>query len=551
MNRKSPAMLILLGFALAAILAGMIGPVSASNPKSAYYSDSTSHVFWFIHTSDLHIGARGTQDTANLTWLVSQAKNVIAPDFIIVTGDLTDSTDGNLFGYPNGPYQSEWDQYTNIVDVRVTPEDYFDLPGNHDEYNDGDFNYYLSNSVQGRRTGNTQLSFTRTPGFGKYHFVGINTADNSGDPFSIFGPYYGDYAGLDAEELSFIGAELAANSDSDLTLVFGHHPLAPTGNPEDTYVNYGLDQFLGLMDFYSSVSYGYGHTHAFSEAFFGPGLTQPGFFYLNVASLGKSSSNQYSVFAIDCNGISSTTRTVGSWPVVLITAPVDRYYGNVTSPYGYDVQASSSSPIRALAFDPDGITRMDYRIDGSSTWYPMTNVPANPKLWSAGWSSSALAQGDHTIEVRATNGKGVTSSNTITARVLQSSPPLPPQVHIDSLATGKYVKQNKTTTFVFGSDFYQGDTVVIRAQVMIGTTPVTGASVTLSITGPEMVNLTTGASNSQGIAEAKWATKAPARRSTGTAIGSYTATVTGVTASGYTWDHATTTPQATFTIKSR
>ncbi len=550
MNRKTHAMLILLGFALAAVLACMTGPVSASNPKSAYYSDSTSNIFWFIHTSDLHIGASGTQDTSNLTWLVTQAKSVIAPNFIIVTGDLTDSTNGNFLGYPNGPYQSEWDLYKSIVDGRVTPDEYYDLPGNHEEYNDGDFSYYLSNSVQGRDTHRTQLSFTRTFSFGKYHFVGINTADNTGLPFSLFGPYYGDHAGLDVNELSFISTELAANLDSDLTLVFGHHPLAPTGNSQDTYVYYGLDGFLSLMDFYYCASYGYGHTHAFSEAFFNPALTKPGFFYLNVASLGKSSSNQYSVFAIDCNGISSTTRAVGNWPVVLITAPVDRYYGNVTSPYGYDVPASSSSPIRALAFDPNGISRMDYRIDSSSTWYPMTNVAANPKLWSAAWDSSAVAQGDHTIEVRATNGTGGTSSNTITTRVLQSQPPQP-QDRIDSLTTGKYVKQNKTTTFVPGTTFYQGDTVVLRAQVMTGTTPLAGATVTLSITGPEILNLTTGASNSQGIAEAKWATKAPARRSTGTTKGNYTAIVTGVTASGYAWDHVTTKAQATFFITSR
>jgi hypothetical protein len=309
-----------------------------------------------------------------------------------------------------------------------------------------------------------------------------------------------------------------------------------------------LSDFLGLMDTYYCASYGYGHTHAFSEAFFDPGLTKPGFFYLNVASLGKSSSNQYSVFAIDCNGISSTTRTVGNWPVVLITAPVDRYYGNVTNPYGYDVQASNSSPVRALAFDPGGISRMDYRIDGSETWYPMTNVAGNLKLWSAGWNSSAMAQGDHTIEVRATSKTGATSSNTITTRVLQSQPPPQLQAHVGSLITGKYLTK-RATSFTSVSAFYQGDTVVFRGQVMTGTTPLAGAVVTLSITGPETLSLTTATSSSQGIAEAKWATKAPAKRSAGTKAGTYTATVTGVTASGYTWDGVTT--KAAFTINAR
>ncbi len=530
MNRKSPIVLMLLGLAAVSVLAFIIAPVSASNPEGVYYTDTTGDIIWFIHTSDLHIGQSGTQDTDNLAWLVNQAKQVIAPSFIIVTGDLTDSTNGNFLGIPNGPYQAEWDQYKSILRGLVTSDDYYDLPGNHEQYNDGDFSYYRANSVQAK----TQVSFTKlTPAGRKYHFLGINTADNTGSSFSLLPPY-GDHAGLDAAELSFISSELAANSDAALTMVFGHHPLGPTGDSQDTYVYYGLDNFLRLMDSHFCASYGYGHTHEFSEAFFNPGLERPGFFYLNVASLGKSSMNQYSVFAIDCNGISSTTRTVKSWPVVLITAPVDRYYGNVTNPYGYDVEASTSSPIRALAFDPGGISRMDYRIDGSSTWYPMTNISTEPKLWSAAWDSSGLAQGDHTIEVRAISVTGAASSNIITTRVIQNQPQ--PQAGVDNLATGKYATQKKTTSFTRTSLFNQGDTVIIRARVVAGTTLVAGATVSLSISGPTTQNLVTAVSSSQGIAEAKWVTKAPSRRSLGTPTGIYDATVTGVTAAGYVWD---------------
>ena len=93
--------------------------------------------------------------------------------------------------------------------------------------------------------------------------------------------------------------------------------------------------------------------------------------------------------------------------------------------------------------------------------------------------------------------------------------------------------------------------MVFRAQVMTGATPLAGATVALSITGPEMQSLTTAASSSQGIAEAKWATKAPAKRSTGTKSGTYTVTVTNVTAPGYTWDGVTSSAQATFIINAR
>ena len=101
--------------------------------------------------SDLHIGQRGTTDSTRLQWLVTTARNVIKPSFIVATGDLTDSTNGNLFGIPNGPYQAEWDQYKAILTARMPGPDFFyDLPGNHDAYSDPDFAYYLANSVQGR-----------------------------------------------------------------------------------------------------------------------------------------------------------------------------------------------------------------------------------------------------------------------------------------------------------------------------------------------------------------------------------------------------------------
>jgi len=47
--------------------------------------------------------------------------------------------------------------------------------------------------------------------------------------------------------------------------------------------------------------------------------------------LGKSSENQYSLTAIDCNGISSITETVETWPVVLITTPMDKYLGGTVT----------------------------------------------------------------------------------------------------------------------------------------------------------------------------------------------------------------------------
>ena len=533
---------VLSGLFLLILMVSFSSPGTAGDPQSAYYGAENDHLFWFIQTSDTHIGARGTTDHNNLNWLVTQARTIIEPSFILVTGDLTDSTNGNFLGLPDGPHQEEWNEYKSIIDsAGITQDDYYDVPGNHDAYSDRYFDYYRANSVQGRAKGNTQLSFVKDFDFGKYHFLGVNTADNTGNAFSISWPY-GDYAGLDDSELFFIGNEMSLHSDSKLTLVFGHHPLFDTGNSQDTYVYYGLPQFLSFMDQYYSALYGYGHTHAFSEAFFIPdGSAHEGFFYFNVNSLGKSSSNQYTIMAIDCNGLSSKTRTIGTWPAVLITAPVDANLGG-GNPYAYSVPAAASNPIRSLVFDSNNVSSVQYRIDGGTLWFDMSQVPENQHLWQAMWDASSLVQGQHTLEVRASSASG-TSNDTITVNVQQSSQLL--QSAASFVDVGKYVttgsKRNKVTTFTSSTVFSQGDQVVFRLAVKDNNSlPISGATVQLSIAGSgSPVTLTSAASNAAGVVETVWATSAPNKRGVGgTPDDSYSATVTGVTAAGYTWNRA-------------
>ncbi len=402
-----------------ALLALTAGASSAGNPHAAYYAADNDKILWFILITDLHIGTRGSQDANNLTWVVTAGKDVVNPEFIVATGDLTDSTAGNIFGYPNGPYQSEWNEYKAILAGRVDATNFYDIPGNHDAYSDQSFAYYRANSIQGRATGNTQMSWVRQFPFGKYHFLGVNTADNSGDPFSISWPW-GDYAGLDTNELAYIQGELDLHSDADLTLVFGHHPVTDTGGSTDTWLYYGAETFIGLLDQYGASSYDYGHTHGYSEVLFtGDAYTGhmagDGVAYLNVASLGKSSDNHFSVIAIDCNGLSTKTQAIASWPLVLITAPVNHDLGGVPNPQAYHVPVAPNNPIRALVFDSGTISQVRYRIDGAAPWHPMQPVAGNPRLWEATWDNSGMTGGTHTIQVEAA-GSSV-RSDTITVYV--------------------------------------------------------------------------------------------------------------------------------------
>ena len=131
----------------------------AGEPYSAYYHWSGSRLFWFMVISDSHIGTSGSQDTTYLTWAVTEARSTIDPLFIVNCGDLTDSTNGGVI--PNGPYTAEWQSYRNLLTATgIDASFYYDIPGNHDHYNDEIFAFYRNYSIQGAATGATQHSWT-------------------------------------------------------------------------------------------------------------------------------------------------------------------------------------------------------------------------------------------------------------------------------------------------------------------------------------------------------------------------------------------------------
>ena len=374
----------------------------AGDPHSAFYSPDNDRVFWFIHISDPHMGTSGSQDSDNLEWIVNEGRDVINPAFIVNSGDLTDSTGGGSI--PNGgPYIAEWIEYSTILsDAGINADFYYDIPGNHDHYNDQYFTYYMANSIQGSATGQTQISWRSDFTFGKYHFIGTCTAGNDGAPFSLSPPNFGDNAGLDENELAYIQTKLENNTDADLTIIFGHHPILPTGDSTETSLTYGAEEFVDLMEEFGVSMYAFGHTHRYEEGFLS-GDTSDGIFYLNVAALGKSDEKQYNVTAIDCNGISTVAMNVETWPVVLITAPVDRNLGTDDSPYAYSIDDLDLKPIRALVFDAETVTQVRFRIDATGDWHPMEQVSGNQYLWEAFLNdTSPLSEEDHTLEVQAT-----------------------------------------------------------------------------------------------------------------------------------------------------
>jgi len=143
------------------------------------------------------------------------------------------------------------------------------------------------------------------------------------------------------------------------------------------------------------------------------------------------------------------------------------------------------------------------------------------------------------------DGDGLADCESDMSNILCATPTTAGQVtmSVASLETGYYQKtgkgNNQTITWISTSDIPVGEALVVRALVLETETglPVEGATVTLDIVGPEAATVTSTASGPDGLAEATWQTQTPNKRGNGgTALGSYQAVVTDVSAAGHAWD---------------
>ena len=194
-------------------------PATAADPMSRYYAADTEGIFWFLHITDTHIDTSEALPVANLEFALNEAVQVAAPVAVFASGDLVD---GTILGIPtSGQDSAEWDIYeTLLYDAQVTPSFYFDLPGNHDTYDDQGLTHYLESSMQGQATGTFFADAIHTTPLGDYYFVAMNSSGPYGTPFTFGDP---QFTNVDALE-----AGLAAQASAKLVFVFAqtHHLVA-------------------------------------------------------------------------------------------------------------------------------------------------------------------------------------------------------------------------------------------------------------------------------------------------------------------------------------
>ncbi|MHA1267141.1 MAG: metallophosphoesterase [Candidatus Helarchaeota archaeon] len=376
-------------------------PTNTIHESKTHLSNTTTNLFWFVHITDIHLGAYSILgDTHQYFRDFLQNMEIVSPNFIVDTGD---TTNGKI-PLPVAQDVTQWrDRYNILANAgMLNASYYYDLPGNHDGYNDSlTFSYFLNWSVQHK----TQYVWNRTFSFGNYTFIGMNSVQNKG--LSWPGGTSGDF---DQAELDWLETQLNATStNSNLTMVFAHHPENDIGHNQTS----SGKSFLELLEEYKVAGYFFGHGHTNIRR------NQGGTIAVETDSLGlPSNKHGYRIVTIDNDGIAVKFQELNTWPAVIITCPIDR---DLTMQAPDIPNTSKIVPIRALVFDQAPVTSVEFQIDGGN-WNAMNTVIGSSKLWNGSFDATILSNSIHSLTVRAMSASG-TQSDTIYFRVGTSDRP--------------------------------------------------------------------------------------------------------------------------------
>ena len=383
---------------LAALLGLWSGPAAAqSGVQPATYGADGSRLFWFVQISDTHVSTFFNNNYGDrLSWALTEGVAVVEPWFVVATGDLSDSTDGVVYG--TGPHFSEWTEYRFIVQTSGLATDfYFDLPGNHDAYGDGDLNFYRMYSWSAPAYGTTQPHWALVFSHGVYHFLGAATPSNDG----LQWPF--DNTAITDGELAEVQAHLDLVPEATFNLLMGHHPLSEVD---------GWQALVALMHDRGASHWLCGHKHDLWTQV-GGGVVQH-----RINSLGQKDKENFGIYTIDGNMlVRSVVGTDDPWPAIAVSAPATAGYGGETSldrrkqpwdeddwvedPYAVPVpRQCAQAPVRVLVFDPVAVTSVRLRIDGGP-WSDLSPRIAQAHQWRGSFDATGLPLGLHLLEVRA------------------------------------------------------------------------------------------------------------------------------------------------------
>jgi predicted MPP superfamily phosphohydrolase len=365
-------------------------------PTNGVLQTANNSIFWFLHITDTQNMWYHPERREWFRTFLTDVKNTIDPVLILNTGDLVDSDYSGFFKVHLGQRIEEWQTYASILnETSMNSSFYFDVLGNHDTYGDPGYTHFRQYSMQKE----PYYDFVVNPGFGDYHFIGLNMPEDHGIkyPFSLF-------AYLNKTELDWYEQQLNAHRNANLTITFGHMPAYE--------VMQGQSRYFALNRDYNVDLYLCGHDHQFNHEMVDGRMPSYGTGHLT---------DGYRIVAVDNDVISTGVQMKNQWPAGVITSPVD--VRNINPGLKTEVLTDIDS-VRVLAWDPDGVVSVEWRatmekkdVSTYSGWIPLTNVEG--PLYNAPWNS-ALADGkSHIIQTRIVNING---SETIQEIEYRSAP---------------------------------------------------------------------------------------------------------------------------------
>ena len=361
--------------------------INIRSSANGFISSDDIELFWFIQISDTQFLWYDIDKIAGYYKFLNETYKELTPLFIFHTGDIVDAN------YGLGQDKIEWENYRQALDDNsMNASIYMDVIGNHDAANDPDFTYFLNYSMMGLSFNTTQYSFNYSFTFGRYAFIGLDTAKESYDLFE-----FGFQGFLSSEELDWYESELEKYKEFDKIFVFGHHP--PSYLPFYTIKS---DESLSGRDFYElneeyNVSfYLSGHVHENSFQYFN-----------NLLTITTSNFDQgggiYRIISLDHNRLSTSLEYVGNWPQAIITNPPGEEY------LFRDLNVIEKK-LRVLAWDPMGIISVKWSLFDIQNeyqlinWEPLERISNEKPLWES--NLNFTNRGNLLLKVKIEGGSG-------------------------------------------------------------------------------------------------------------------------------------------------
>ncbi|MES2187768.1 MAG: metallophosphoesterase [Pseudomonadota bacterium] len=225
-NRRELLQLAALGGG-AVYLSGLAGCAAAA-PRTGAYGD-----FYFVQLSDSHWGFSGPEnpDAANTLRKAVATVNALEtpPDFIVFTGDLTQTTDDP------GERRRRMAGFRDIVSALKVRQIHF-MPGEHDASLDRGTAYK-------EFFGETFYSFDHKG----VHFIALDNVSDAG-------------AKIGEEQLAWMKADLAGRPKNSPIVALAHRPLFDLAPAWDWATRDG-DEAVKILLQYPQVTVFYGHIH--------------------------------------------------------------------------------------------------------------------------------------------------------------------------------------------------------------------------------------------------------------------------------------------------